>query len=141
LNNRFGLTHHLPLLKGKLSDEGYSIEYIDEILGSLSKINYDNLNEKLYAKRDMFDGYKNSFSFKEFECITIEEKNQFIAKVIIDELEFIVSKNDIILYDFNMFYDDFEKYYNGLINFKSGKYFITNNDNVLKIHLYKIDFA
>jgi hypothetical protein len=141
LNNRFGLTHHLPLLKGKLSDEGYSIEYIDEILGSLSKINYDNLNEKLYAKRDMFDGYKNSFGFKEFECITIEEKNQFIAKVIIDELEFIVSKNDIILYDFNMFYDDFEKYYNGLINFKSGKYFITNNDNVLKIHLYKIDFA
>jgi hypothetical protein len=96
--------------------------------------------KKLYAKRDIFDGYKNSFRFKEFKCITIEEKNQFIAKVIIDELEFVISKNDIILYDFNMYYDDFEKYYNGLINFKSGKFFLNNNNNILKLHLYKIDF-
>ncbi len=140
LNNRFGLIHHLPLLKDKLSGEGCSINHIDEILGSLSKINYDKLNEKLYAKRVIFDGYKNSFRFKEFECITIEEKNQFIAKVIIDELEFVISKNDIILYDFNMFYDDFEKYYNGLINFKSGKFFLNNNNNILKLHLYEIDF-
>lgn len=141
LNCRFGLTHYIPLLKDKLSQEGYSNDYIDEILGPLTRINYNALNQKLYAKRDIFDGYKNSYRFKDFTSLTIEDKNHFIVKIIIDELEFIVSKNDIILYDFNMFYDDFEKFFNGLINFKSGKYFITNNDNIMKIHFYKINFT
>jgi hypothetical protein len=83
----------------------------------------------------------NRNKFKDFYKINFYSLNEIFCKVSIDEQEFEIHKEDVILYDFNMNFSEFDKYYSWCLELKDGKYFISSKEDKMILHLYEMKFV